>query len=326
MASIKDQHISVGKETTYGTFVAPTRSYEGKADSFKREQEYIDSMGFRAGMQTLRSDRRPVVNLGGAGSLELDFFNKGMGLILQGAFGSTSGPTQVASTSAYDATFESAADGSDDSFSIQVVRVDSGGTKRVFSHTGCMVTSFGLSHEVGGLLTASFDFDFQNVVTTQSEGTATYVASQDPFTWDMCEVDVDGTCVQATSFDFTGALAMKTDRRYLCASALKSKPVRNGTPEYSGTINADLMDLDLYNDFVNGTIVPITVTWTQAADSIESGYEYTATLTLAACQIEGESPEASLDELTKISVPFRVLHNGSDPAVSLVVRSTDTSL
>ena len=87
MSSILDQIIQVGVESTYGTAVAPTRAYEIKADTFTRDVEYIDSIGFRRDQQTLRSDRSDTISLGATGSLEMDVMDKGLGLLLQHALG-----------------------------------------------------------------------------------------------------------------------------------------------------------------------------------------------------------------------------------------------
>ena len=63
MSSILDQVVQVGVESTYGTAVAPTRAYEAKADTFQRDVEYIQSVGFRKDMETVLSGRftmRPI--------------------------------------------------------------------------------------------------------------------------------------------------------------------------------------------------------------------------------------------------------------------------
>ena len=101
MSGIHDQHISVGVESTFGTAVTPTRSYEATADTFTREVEYIESVGFRADMQTIRSDRHDTVSLGATGSIEMSVLNKGHGLIMQHLLGTSSGPTQQSSSAEY---------------------------------------------------------------------------------------------------------------------------------------------------------------------------------------------------------------------------------
>ena len=165
MSNVLDTAILFGKESTYGTPVTLTHAYEGKADSWKRAQERIESTGFYAGMHAKRSDRIVTVNMGGEGTLEFDILNKGFGLILQAMLGSVSGPTQIAATTAYKTTVATTAADPDDSFTVQVQRTDMGGTQRDFTHEGCVVTGWNISQDVGGLLKASLNFDFEDVNT-----------------------------------------------------------------------------------------------------------------------------------------------------------------
>ena len=134
MSGVMDQHVTVGVESTYGTAQLSTvRSYEAKADTFSRDVEYIQSVGFRRDLQTIRSDGDDTVSLGATGSLEFDLLHKGAGLLLQHILGPTSGPTQIASTSAYKTSLSSNDIGPAGSYTIQMGRVDSGGTMRPFT-------------------------------------------------------------------------------------------------------------------------------------------------------------------------------------------------
>jgi hypothetical protein len=324
MSSVLDQAILVGKESTYGTAATLTRAFEGKADSWKREQNPLESVGFRAGMHTLRSDRRVPINMGGSGEMEMDLLNKGAGLLLQAALGSASGPAQVSTTTAYLQTFESSSGGPADSFTVQVQRVDSGGTLRNFTHKGSVITGWSIAQAVDDFLKLKLSFDFQDVDTATAAGTPTYPASADPFNWSQCSVSIDGGAVSNVSeMEVSADLGMKTDRRFLQSSVLKKRPQRSAVPQFTGSLTTEFESLDRYDEFVAGTIVPIVFTWTGA--TIEGSEDFSVVVTLAACQFDGESPEASLDDLTTQSLPFRVLHNGTDPAVSIEYKSTDTS-
>lgn len=324
--SLLDAAVHVGKESTYGTAVTPTRSFEAKADGWKSEREGLESVGMRAGMQTTRSDRRKVINMGGAGAIEVDVLNKGMGLLLDGLLGTTTGPTQQSSTIAYLQTFASNEDGPTSSFTVQLIRpYVASGSSAAFTHHGCMATGWGLSQEVNGLLTLNIDYDFEDVDTATSAATATYPAAASPFDWTQAVLTVGGSAFDVRSFEFQADLAMKTDRRYLRGSALKKQPVRSGVPEYSGTIVADFDALTRYNEFVAGTVVEdVVITWTGA--QIVSGHDYTIAIAFPAVQWTGESPEASISDVSTQPLPFKVLHDGTDPAVTLTYKSIDTSL
>ena len=324
MTSVLDTAILFGKETTYGTAVSLTHAYEGKADSWKRAQERIESTGFYAGMHAKRSDRIVTVNMGGEGSLEFDVQNKGFGLLLQAMLGSISGPTQIAATTAYKSTAATTADDPQDSFTVQVQRTDMGGTQRDFTHHGCVMTGWGLSQEVGGLLVASMNFDFEDVDTSTGGGTPSYPSSSSPFDWTQLVVSLDSVATDVTSVSLDADLALKTDRRFLRGSELKKIPCRMGVPVFTGQIEKEFEDLDEYADFVAGDIIPITYTWTGA--TIEGSEVFEVVVTMAACQYTGDSPESNLSDVPTQSLPFEVLWDGTNPAVQIEYTSTDTSL
>ena len=326
MSAITDTHMTLGVEATYGTAQLSTvRSYEAKVDTFSRDVEYIQSVGFRRDLQTVRSDRDDTVSLGATGSIECDILNKGQGLLLQHVLGTTSGPTQIASTSAYKTSLSSDDTGPTGSYTIQMSRVDSGGTMRPFTYEGCVATGFNISQELGSNLSMTIDFDAENEQTSSGEATPTYPSSADPFNYTDCVIAIDGTAAtNFTSFSLDGDLGMKTDRRFLAGSATKSQPKRSSVPSYTGTIEAEFKDLTDYNKFINGTTFGINVSWNGA--NIEGAYNYEFVVSLPVCKFTGSTPVASLDDMTTISLPFIALQGASGNAVDLTYTSTDTSL
>lgn len=324
MSNVLDSAILVGLESTYGTPATLTRAYEGKADSWKRDQQPLESNGFRADMQAKRSDRRTMVNMGGVGELAFDIQNKGLGLLLQGMLGSISGPTQQAATTAYKSTAQTTTLDPEDSFTVQVQRPDMGGTTRNFTHHGCVITGWSITQELDGLAMVSLAFDFEDVDTSTGAGTPTYPASTTPFDWTQLVVSLDGTDTDVTSFSLDGDLALKTDRRFLRGSHLKKRPCRNGIPTFTGQMAMEFEDLTVYNQFVAGDTVPLIATWTGA--QIDSPYNYELKITCAAVQYTGESPEVSLTEVPTQAIPFEVLWDGTNPAVQIEYTSVDTSL
>jgi len=324
MASILDVAILFGLESTYGTAVTLTDAFEGKADTYKRVQEYIDSVGFRGGMETLRDDRRVDINMGGEGTLEIDVLSTGFGFLLQGFLGSISGPTLSSTTLAYLTTATSTAADPNKVFTVQVQRVDVGGTQRDFTYQGGVITGWTLSQEVGGLFTASMDFDFEDVDTSTGAGTPAYAAANVPFDWTMAKATLDSVDTDIISMELTADLALKTDRRFLRQSALKKQPVRSGMPSFEGSITLELNDLTEYADFVAGTVIPIVFTWRGALIE-ETNYEEVI-ITCAACQYTGGEPVMSLDDTPQITLPFKVLDDGSSAAMVITYESTDSAL
>lgn len=323
MAGILDSALLVGKESTYGTAVALSRAYEAKADSWKRSQEFLGSAGFRGGMHTQLSTRSVPVNMGGEGTLELDVAMTGMGLIFQSMLGAVTGPTVVSGT-AYKSTFTSTAAGSADSWTVQMQRVGAGGTVLSFTHLGSMMTGWKFSQEVDGLLGVEMNFDCMDISTVTAAGTPTYPTSTLPFSWVQAAATWNAVAVDLTEWSLEADLGMNTDRRFLRGSALKKKPVRAAVPEFSGEAKMEFESLTHYDAFVAGTIAPLVVTWT--GPIISGAVPFELKVTLAAVQFQGDSPESSLDGMPTQTLPYKVLWNGTDPAVKIEYTSSDVAL
>ena len=327
MSSILDQVVQVAVESTYGTASGATpRAYEAKADTFSRDVEYIDSVGFRRDLQTIRSDRSDTISLGATGSFELDIQNKGLGLLLQHALGTAVAPAQQGSTGAYLQTFSTNDTGPTGSYTAQVSRVDSGGTLRPFTYEGSVITGWDISQDLGAAASMTFNFDSENEQTSTGEFTPAYPSSSDVFVYTDATVEIDDSAITTfTSFSLSADLAMKTDRRFLKGSATKGQPKRSGVPSYTGTISGEFASLTQFAAFVAGTVFKLEFILTMGT-AIDAGYYPYFHITMPACKWTGSTPVASLDDMTTIELPFTVLDNGSDAAVEIKYQSTDTAV
>jgi len=323
VTGVLNNAIIIGKETTYGVAVVPTRGYEGQVDSFQREQESLQSVGFRAGIQAAQSAKRTQINMGGEGSLEIDLLTNGFGLIMQGMLGSIAGPVQEGATTAYTSTAATSVDDPNDFYTIQVKRVDMAGTVNTFTHKGCVITGWTIAQAVGEMLKVTNNFDFRDVDLVSTAGTPVYPTGN-AFNWSQCVVTLDGVATPVMSMELSGDLGLKVDRRYLQGSALKSLPCRSTMPQFNGTVEMEYEDNVAYADFVAGNIIPITFTWTGA--NISGAFDETFKITLPACQFTGSSPEANISDTPKQNLPFDVLWNGTDDAVTFEYTSVDTAL
>lgn len=313
-----DASIGIGREDSYGALSAVVEGYEGQADSWKTSREFIESVGFRAGMQTARADRRNVVNMGGEGELECDLLDAGAGSLLTAAFDTAT----VTDTGGVKTTVLTTSDVSQaPSFSAQMVRPGTDGTRVAYKHVGCVATEWTLSAEVEEHVKLSVSFDFQDVAHTSTPGqivAPTYPAEAYPYDWTRTTVELSraGAAVEfdATSVELTGDLGMKTDRRFLRGDALKKKPIRNAVPTYEGTVEGEFnaASLGLYEAFIAGEVCAVKVSFVGVLPGSS------LTVECPAIQFTGESPEASTDEVTTHNLPFRVLDPGNDDAAITV--------
>lgn len=316
-----DAALHIGRETTYGTPAALTRSIEAMGDGHKRNPQFLQSKGRRAGMQALGSDRSRIVNMGAEGAIEVDMLTKGMGMLLRAAFGLSTN-VQEGAGPAWLQTHSTTADGpKGESLTVQLIRPPVTSASVPFTYHGGKVKSWAIEQE-DDLLKFKVDLDYEDEDTSTAAGVATYVAGGTPFAWEDCVVTVAGTPVDLKKLSIKGDNALDTDRRYLRGSALKKEPLRKGIPSYEGELTADFEDLTAYNRFVAGTVVPIVATWTGSL--IDAGFPFMFRTTLAAVQFTGGTPEVGNDGPAQ-PMPFTVLHNRVDPAVKAEYRTSDTS-
>ncbi|MEU4955458.1 phage tail tube protein [Streptomyces lavendulae] len=312
-----DAAIGIGKEATYGTAATAMLGYEGKADSWKTTREFIESVGFRAGQQTARADRRNVVNMGGEGELEIDMLDAGAAALLSAAFDRYTGPTPDAQTGLTRHVFESGPLSESPSFTAQMLRPTTDGKTVAYKHVGCVATEWAIKAEVENAVTLTVGFDFQDVTHSDKPADAlpiTYPAIAYAYDWTRTAIalSIDGTAVplDVNSVELSGDRGMKTDRRFLRANALKKVPTRAAMPTYEGTLAGEFTTgaLKAYEAFTAGKVAALVVDFAGVAPGTSMKVE------LPAVQFTGDSPEASVDDVTVTELPFRILDPGDSRA------------
>lgn len=316
-----DASIALGPETAYGTTATALDGYEGKGDSWKTTREFMESVGFRTGLQTARADRRRIVDMGGEGEIECDVLDAGAATLFAAAFDrhdtKAAGKTTVH-------TFTSASTASGQSFTAEMVRPKASGGVVAFRHVGCVATTVEFSQEVGNPLSVKVGFDFQTVTHGAAPLKPTYPSEAFPYDWTAGVVEVKRpgasafTPLDVTKWSVSTESGLKTDRRFVRGNALKKVPVRAAVPTYEGSIEAEFDDatLALYEDFIAGGLLSLRITYvgaTKASDGKPSAFVIEA----PAIQFTGESPEASIDEITAMSLPFRILDPGTTDALKV---------
>ncbi|MFF2406720.1 phage tail tube protein [Streptomyces sp. NPDC058092] len=316
-----DAAIGIGKEASYGVPASSVLGYEGKADSWKTSREFIESVGFRSGLQTARADRRNIINMGGEGELEVDLLDAGGAALLSAAFDKYDGGTPDAANGVTKHVFTTGTNSEAPSFTSQMIRPTVDGKNVAYKHVGCVATEFGLTAEVENAVALTVSFDFQDVAHTDKPGETLPIAYPDvAFAYDWSRValalTIDGASapIDANSFELTGDLGMKVDRRFLRGSSLKAKPVRAAVPTYEGTFKGEFGNdaVKLYEAFIAGKTASLAVTF----EGLNPGAD--VTIECPAIQFTGDSPEASVDDVTVVELPFRVLDPGDGtPAITL---------
>lgn len=313
-----DAAIGIGEEPEYGTPAMSTVGYEGKADSWKVSTEFIESVGFRRGMQTARADRRNIVRMGGEGELEVDLLDVGAVSLLRAAF-DTYSYTDTETSRIH--VFETASVSESPSFTAQMIRPTVDGTDVAYQHVGCVATEWALTAETENAVTMGVSFDFRDVSHTSVPAEMLpiiYPESARPYDWTRTAVTLTraGAPVplDAGKFSLNGDKGLKTDRRFLRANPLKARPVRAAVPTYTGELEGEFSahSLKLYEAFVAGELIGFRADFTGLTPGTSMAVD------CPAIQFTGQSPEASPDDVTTHGLPFRVLDPGGGvPAIRL---------
>ncbi|MGW3073545.1 phage tail tube protein [Kitasatospora sp. NPDC001132] len=305
-----DASVGIGAETEYGTAATVITGYEGKADSWKVSREFVESVGFRAGLQTARADRRNVVNMGGEGELEIDLLDVGAVDLLRAVFDKHTSTEKAGLTTH---VFETSTYSGAPSWTAQMVRPTVEGTRVAYRHVGCVATEFTFSADLKGAVSLKVAFDFQDVSHSKSAAqilAPAYPVEARAYDWTRTAITLKRGGVSApldsSKFEIKADLGLKTDRRFLRGTPLKKRPVRAAIPSFEGSSEGEFTDaaLPLYESFLAGDVLGLAVDLVGLTPGTSMRWE------LPAVQLTGESPEASVDDVTAMKTPFRILDPG----------------
>jgi hypothetical protein len=317
----RSAQVGFAAETTYGTYVVPTRFLEATSFPLKYEIERIESAGLRAGTRVQRSAMWAPGTKGVSGSIEFEVPNKQFGLIFKHMLGAVAITTPGGATATRKHS-HTLADPTGQSLTIQGGVPDIANVSQPFTFLGCKFTGWELSNDINGFLMCRVDVDGQDSSTAQSLASASYATGVSLFRFDQCSITVGGSSFDATNLSLAGAANLKTDRYFLRTSALKKEPIANQFYELTGTLTGEYENNTAYNRFVNGTLAQVVATWTGAV--IEGSFNYKVEITLPACRFDGETPGVEGPELTTQPLPFKVLDDGTNQPIMIDYYTTDT--
>jgi hypothetical protein len=334
MASQQDCSVGIGVESTFKTGVAPTRWYEFYDENLDWNPTRKQGQGLRVGSRVARSGRRVTPIADGGGDFSIECASKGMGLLLQAAFGT--GVSTLVSGSTYQQNFTLGDLPS--SLTIQKGLVEAGGTVDAYSFLGCMVDSFEFNFPNADIATLKTTFDAADLSTAQAytapsypaepvnlyhfanaslysgtftAPTATALASAATPITDVrdCSVAV-GNNLTNNRFNFGGAGRKGKQTRGLRV------PTGKMTLEYDSTTWRDLFIAD----------GALTLLLTYTAGALSTGTE-TLQIAIPEIKFDGELPKANGTDLITVPMAFTGLDNltAAQP-IWAVLRTADTAL
>jgi hypothetical protein len=318
--------LGLAAESTYGTFVAPTKFIEFTQESLQLKKTTAQSAGIAAGRLLALSSRRVVTRREVQGSVSFEVTNKSMGLLLQALMGTTVTPVQQGATAAYLQT-HTLASVAGKSLTMQMGIPLTSGTVTDKTFLGCKVTSGEFSCGVGEMLTASFEIDGKTVDEGQTLAAASY-SNMSPFHFGQMGVKA-GTFGAETALDGIRKMTCKierpqdTERFYAGQSALKAEPIENDQVKITGSLETDYVATTL--DDLHTSDGATSLVWEFVGPLIAATHYETFRITLPAVKLDEGPPVVDGFGVIKPTFNYTALYDGTNqPKIEYI--STDVTL
>ncbi|MFJ4974211.1 phage tail tube protein [Streptomyces coeruleorubidus] len=318
--------LGIAAESTYGTFVAPSRFIEFTKESLALKKTTAQSAGIAAGRLLALSSRRVLTRKEVQGSIDLEVTNKSMGLLLQALMGTSVTPVQQGATTAYLQT-HTLASVAGKSLTIQKGVPLTTGVVTDKTFVGCKVTGGEFSCEVGGMLTATYEIDGKDCDESQTLAAASY-ANMSPFHFGQMAVKA-GTYSSETALDGIRKVSVKIERPqdverfYAGQAGLKKEPIENDQVKITGSLETDYVATTL--DDLHTSDAATSLVWEFVGANIESTHFETFRITLPAVKLDEGPPVVDGFGVIKPTFNFTGLYDGTNqPKIEYI--STDVTL
>jgi hypothetical protein len=318
--------LGIAAETTYGTFVAPSKFVEFTKESLALKKTTAQSAGIAAGRLMALSSRRVVTRREVGGSVDLEVTNKGMGLLLQALMGTSVTPVQQGAGPAYLQT-HTLASVAGKSLTIQKGVPLTTGTVTDKTFVGCKVTGGEFSCGVGEMLTGTFEIDGKDCDEGQTLAAASY-SSMSPFHFGQMALKT-GSFGTETALDGIRKVSCKIERPqdverfYANQSALKKEPIENDQVKITGNLETDYVATTL--DDLHTSDGATSLVWEFVGANIATTYYETFRVTLPAIRLDEGPPVVDGFGVVKPTFNFTALYDGTNP-VKIEYISTDVTL
>lgn len=322
MAKVGDHTLGVGRETTYGTAVAPTRRFEVTSESLKLNVDRVESSALRNSRRFLSSTGWAAGQKSVEGDIELEVPSAGFGTLLRNLLGQPTTTNNSPVNGAYTHVFSGIADVDGESLTAEIVRTDVAGTQHKFVYEGVKFVDAELSAQAGEFVMFKAScIGEDETVTAAGPSTASYPTAS-PLVFVNATITVGGSTASVKQFSTKIETGLKTDR-YFLGSQLRSKPVEAELRKASGQMTVEWTGLTQYQRFTAGTTAAIVAKFeTQSAiTGATKGY---VQVDIPVARFDGETPVGGGDIIEQ-GIDFVALDNGTDDPFKITVVSTDST-
>ena len=338
MATPQDFSLNVKEESTYGTYVAPTRALEYlDGTELMTEVEFYDGVGMKSGNRGPNEDRAIEVQRGVTGKVVVEAATKGLGPLLDAAVGDSA--VTLVSGSTYQHNFYPG--DAPASLTIQQgVPQTTAGTVDVYSFLGCMIPSWSFS--VGRGSEAKFEFDIvgRSLDTGESLASLTYPSGAAVYSFKDAAATYGGTVTAPTTtalasggtaatgiaeFTLNVDNKLNIDRRYFGSAGLRSKPIVGGYREITGSFTAVYEGTAFRDDYLANTSRSLVVTLTSAS-ALSTGYA-TLQFVLPAIKLRSAPIVSNNGDIVEVSYDFKAYQSSSfTHPIWVCARTADSAL
>lgn len=307
-------------ESTYGTAVVVDRTYEFNSESISHDLVKLTSTGLGRG-PVARTDRVKTFTRNHGGDIEFDFLNKNMGLLMELALGSNT--VTGASANKTHTIVQSSTVQQGKFATLQIGRPDTAGTVRAFTYAGGKILTWEIMCDLDGIVKLRTNWNFASVLTATSLASASYVATQEPFIFNEGAITVAGSPVSAKSFSVKGDGKLATDRRFI--GGAQKEPIAGDFTDFSGSLGLEFTGLTEWGAAIAGTQQALVATFTSPTVIPTTATYFSLTITMPAVEFLEAKPNVGGPGLVPLTLPFRVLDNGSDEPITVTIVTSDTA-
>lgn len=332
--------IGFAEEATVGTAVPVTRFLEFNSESLSWEPTFIEGVGLRAGTKHKRASRVVQSRVTAAGSVEMDFATRGMGLLVKHMLGSA-GTATLLGSGAYRQVHQPG-DFTGLSLTTQVGRPQTDGTVKPFTYNGCKVSGWEFSCSDGELATLSLDLDAWNETTATALATASYTAGSEVFHFAQASLfKLGGTASTASGvvsvaggttvssivrgITVSGSTPMATERYGLGNAGVKKEQIENATPGITGTIETEFTNqAEIYDLFKANTTTALQLTFTGSL--IGGAYYNTLDIIIPALKFKTAPVNVDGPDIVSMNVDFEAYSDGTNAPIQIALTSADAAV
>ena len=339
MSNATDVALTLAAETTYGTPVTVTKSFEFLKESWTFRKKVNGSASYRYGSSFKSSAGRVIVTTDAGGDVSMEVGTVNFGVLWKACLGAATS-TKDGATNVYQQVHTIGS--TLPSLTVQKVlpslNTDGTFSDAVYTFTSAMVSKWALNVPNAGVATLDLTLDSRDVLTTTAKATPAYGANNHvlhfggaclytgTLTAPTATVAASATTAVANVKDITIECdnALAVDKTYyFCGAGKKSKPWK-GVPQVSGKMTVEFVtDGPFVAAFLADTAMTLLLNLAAKENTDEK-----VQVALSEIRIEGDLPQAGgTPGVIEMSVPFTAYANGvAAQPIWVVNRTFDTSI